>query len=324
MSLTPSPFTALSRRKLGLSLAYASLVAACAPPRRRPRTLRIGYQKNGVLLCAKSRGLIDKALPGTTVEWSLFPSGPPMLEAMSAGAVDFGATGDTPPIFAQAASAPLVYAAYQPLTGVGEGVVTPPGSPLTTGKDLKGKRIAVTKGSSAHLLLIRALRSAGLSWGDVTPVFLTPSDAASAFGSGSIDAWSIWDPYLALAQRDQKARVLVSGAVLPQTDAFYLASAKLAHDSPDLLRDFLDALRVEAAWGQAHQDEMVKIISDANHLPADVVLTSLRRGPLAVEPMTAAAVARQQAGADTFADLHIIPAHIDIASVVWRDWKPQS
>jgi sulfonate transport system substrate-binding protein len=227
MSLTPSPFTALSRRKLGLSLAYASLVAACAPPRRRPRTLRIGYQKNGVLLCAKSRGLIDKALPGTTVEWSLFPSGPPMLEAMSAGAVDFGATGDTPPIFAQAASAPLVYAAYQPLTGVGEGVVTPPGSPLTTGKDLKGKRIAVTKGSSAHLLLIRALRSAGLSWGDVTPVFLTPSDAASAFGSGSIDAWSIWDPYLALAQRDQKARVLVSGAVLPQTDAFYLASAKM-------------------------------------------------------------------------------------------------
>jgi len=245
-----------------------------------------------------------------------------MLEAMAAGAVDFGATGDTPPIFAQAAAAPLVYAAYQPLTGVGEGVVVPPGSPLTSGKDLKGKRIAVTKGSSAHLLLIRALRSVGLRWADVTPVFLTPSDAASAFGSGSIDAWSIWDPYLALAQKDQKARVLISGAALPRTDAFYLASAKLAHEAPDLLRDFLNALRVEAAWGQAHQDEMVKIIADANHLPADVVLTSLRRGPLAVEPMTADAVARQQAGADTFTDLHIIPAHIDIASVVWRDWRP--
>jgi len=236
--------------------------------------------------------------------------------------VDFGTTGDTPPIFAQAAGAPLVYVAYQPISGVGEGVVVPPDSPLQSGKDLKGKRIAVTKGSSAHLLLIHALRSAGLTWADVTPVFLTPSDAAGAFGSGSIDAWSIWDPYMALAQKDQKARVLVSGASLPRTDAFYLASAKIAHEAPDLLRDFLNALRVEAAWGETHQDEMVKIISGANHLPADVVLTSLRRGPLAVEPMTAESVVRQQAAADTFTDLHIIPAHIDIASAVWRDWKP--
>jgi len=298
------------------------LAASCAPKPRRPDRLRIGYQKSGVLLSAKSRGLIDKALPGTTVEWALFPSGPPMLEAMAAGAVDFGTTGDTPPIFAQAAGAPLVYVAYQPISGVGEGVVVPPDSPLQSGKDLKGKRIAVTKGSSAHLLLIHALRSAGLTWADVTPVFLTPSDAAGAFGSGSIDAWSIWDPYMALAQKDQKARVLVSGASLPRTDAFYLASAKIAHEAPDLLRDFLNALRVEAAWGETHQDEMVKIISGANHLPADVVLTSLRRGPLAVEPMTAESVVRQQAAADTFTDLHIIPAHIDIASAVWRDWKP--
>jgi len=320
----PSSILGPSRRTLGVLLGAAGLAASCAPKPRRPDRLRIGYQKNGVLLSAKSRGVIDHALPGARVEWAFFPSGPPMLEAMAAGAVDFGATGDTPPIFAEAAGESLVYAAYQPLTGVGEGVVVPPGSPLVTGRDLKGKRIAVTKGSSAHLLLIRALRSVGLSWGDVTPVFLTPSDAAGAFGSGSIDAWSIWDPYLALAQKDQKARVLISGAALPRTDAFYLASAKLAHDAPDLLRDFLNALRVEAAWGETHQDEMVKIISDANHLPADVVLTSLRRGPLAVEPMTADAVARQQAGADTFADLKIIPAHIEIASAVWRDWKPAS
>jgi len=277
-----------------------------------------------VLLSAKSRGLIDKALPGTSVEWSLFPSGPPMLEAMAGGAVDFGATGDTPPIFAQAAGAPLVYVGYQPLTGVGEGVVVPPGSPLTSGQDLKGKRVAVTRGSSAHLLLIRALRSAGLNWSDIKPVFLSPADAAGAFGSGSIDAWTVWDPYLALAQKTQKARVLISGASLPKTDAFYLASAKLAKDAPDLLRDFLNALRIEAAWGEAHQDEMVKIISGANRLPPDVVLTSLRRGPLAVEPITADAVARQQAAADAFADLHIIPSHVEIASAVWRDWRPTS
>jgi len=284
--------------------------------------LRIGYQNNGVLLSAKSRGMIEKALPGVALEWALFPSGPPMLEAMAGGAVDFGATGDTPPIFAQAASAPLVYAAFQPLTGVGEAVITPAGSPIKIGQDLKGKRIAVTKGSSSHLLMIRALRSVGLGWGDVTPVYLSPADAAGAFGSGSIDAWTVWDPYLALAQKNQNAQVLVSGAALPKTDAFYLASAKLAQDSPDLLRDFLNALRAEAAWGESHQDEMVKIISSANRLPPDVVLTSLRRGPLAVEPMTADAVARQQAGADTFADLHIIPAHIEIAKAVWRDWRP--
>jgi sulfonate transport system substrate-binding protein len=293
------------------------------PKSRRLERLRIGYQKSGVLLSAKSRGLIDKAWPGTRIEWALFPSGPPMLEAMAAGAVDFGATGDTPPIFAQAAGAPLVYAASQPLTGQGEAVITPAGSSLVLPKDLKGKRVAVTRGSSSHLLLIRALDSAGLSLSDIRLVFLSPGDAAGAFGSGGIDAWAIWDPFLALAMRDQKARILISGAALPASDAFYLASAHLARDAPEVLRKFLDALRAECAWGNSHQDEMVQIISGASRLPPDVVLTSLRRGRLAVEPMTAPVIARQQAAADIFAALHVIPRPITVAKAVWRDWTPK-
>lgn len=313
----------VDRRALSLGSLALAAVSACAPKPRRLARLRIGYQKSGVLLSAKSRGLIDRALPGTAIEWALFPSGPPMLEAMAAGAVDFGATGDTPPIFAQAAGAPLVYAASQPLTGQGEAVITPPGSSLTSAKDLKGRRVAVTRGSSSHLLLIRALNSVGLGLSDIRVVFLTPGDAAGAFGSGGIDAWAIWDPFLALALKDQKARILITGAALPASDAFYLASARLARDAPDVLREFLDALRIECDWGNSHQAEMVQIIADASRLPADVVLTSLRRGPLAVEPMTAPVIARQQAAADIFARLHIIPRPIAVAKAVWRDWAPK-
>ncbi len=313
----------LDRRAISLG-GVAVALSACAPKPRRLARLRIGYQKSGVLLSAKSRGMIGKALPVTRLEWALFPSGPPMLEAMAADAVDFGATGDTPPIFAQAAGAPLVYAASQPLTGQGEAVITPAGSSLASPKDLKGRRVAVTRGSSSHLLLIRALNSAGLKLSDITVVFLSPGDAAGAFASGGIDAWAIWDPFLALAMRDQKARILISGAALPASDAFYLASASLARDAPDVLREFLEALRAECVWGNTHPAEMVQIIAGASRLPPDVVLTSLRRGPLAVEPMTAPAIARQQAAADVFAGLHIIPKSVEVAKAVWREWRPKT
>lgn len=315
--------TLLDRRAVSFG-GIALALSACAPKPRRLARLRIGYQKSGVLLSAKSRGLIEKALPGTSLEWALFPSGPPMLEAMAAGAVDFGATGDTPPIFAQAAGAPLVYVASQPLTGQGEAVIMPPGSSLASPKDLKGRRVAVTRGSSSHLLLIRALNSVGLKLSDIKVVFLSPGDAAGAFGSGAIDAWAIWDPFLALAMRDQKARILVSGVALPASDAFYVASARLAQEAPDVLRDFLDALRSECVWGNSHHAEMVQIIAGASRLPPDVVLTSLRRGPLAVEPMTAPAIARQQAAADIFAGLHIIPRSVEVGRAVWREWRPKA
>jgi sulfonate transport system substrate-binding protein len=304
-------------------MAATAVIAACAPTRSHA-TLKIGYQRNGVLLLARSRNRIGQALDSTKIGWVEFPSGPPLLEALSAGAVDFGATGDAPPIFAQAAGAPLRYVAVQPISGQGEAVVIPPGSPIRSAHDLRGRRIAFTKASSSHLLIIKALASAGLSLADVQPVYLAPSDASAALAQHAIDAWATWDPYLALAERDQHARILISGADLPPSDSFYLASRRLTETRPDLARVLLDGLRQAAAWGEAHASAVVDIVAKANGLPSDVVQTSLRRGPLAVDPLTPDVLARQQAAADTFASLGIIPRRITVADAVWTGWSPKT
>jgi len=139
-----------------------------------------------------------------------------------------------------------------------------------------------------------------------------------------VDAWAIWDPFLALAERDQQARILISGTRLPRTDAFYLASNRIIGSAPKALAQLLDALRAEAAWGEAHRPDLVKIVSGANGLPPDIVDISLRRGRLAVEPLTREVLARQQAAADTLQDLGAIPHKIRVADAAWPGWRRPS
>jgi aliphatic sulfonates family ABC transporter substrate-binding protein len=309
-----------SRRGLALQIG-ALAISDCAPGGKARSTINIGYQKNGVLLLAKSRGVVDAVMRPIKLNWIEFSSGPPLLEAMNAGAVDLGATGDTPPIFAQAAGAGLQYVAVQPLSGAGEALLVPAASPIRKVGALNGGRIAFTKASSSHLLVANALAGAGLTLAQVRPVYLSPSDAAVAFGRGAVDAWAIWDPFLALAERDQKVRVLITGAELPRTDAFYLASNRILADAPKALAQLLNALRAEAAWGQAHRREVVQIVSAANGLPADIVETSLRRGALAVEPLTRDVLARQQAAADTLQDIGVVPRKIRVADAAWPGWR---
>lgn len=176
--------TTLDRRRL---LAAGLALAGTALPLRRarasePGVLRIGYQKNGILAVAREQAAIEAALKpqGVTVRWVEFSFGPPLLEALNLGAIDFGQTGDTPPIFAQAAGANLVYAAAQPNGGSGSAILLPKGSSVATLADLKGKRVAFAKGSSAHNFTVAALEKAGLSYRDITPVLLAPADGAAA------------------------------------------------------------------------------------------------------------------------------------------------
>lgn len=312
-----------SRRTFVLA---AGALAACAPsPKTAQRIVRIGYQKNGVLLLAKSRGRLPGLLASagvTRVEWAQFGAGPPLLEAMRAGAIDIGAVGDTPPIFAQAAGAPIVYVAVQPLTGAGQALVVPAASPVRAVADLKGKRVAFTKGSSAHLFTVQALGVAGLGLADITPVYLSPADAAGAFASGALDAWAIWDPFLAIAEKTQNARRILDGRGVAPTNAFYIAARRFAEQAPSVLSAVLDALAGEAAWGDAHQQEAGAIVQAATGLPADIVATSLRRGPLAVAPLTDMVVKTQQANADIFYRLGVIPAAVDVNAAAWTGWTP--
>ena len=211
------------------ALAGAGLAAAAFGVPSRPvkagQALRIGYQKNGSLVILRRQATLEAVLgpQGVAVAWVEFAAGPPIMEAMNAGAIDFAATGDTPPIFAQAAGVPFVYVGGQPVRGENQAIVVRADGPITTVADLRGRRVAYTRGSSAHNVVVKALAQAGLTPGDVSSVLLQPPDALAAFRSGRVDAWAIWDPFLAMAEADPGTRVLVQATAVAPSNSFFLA-----------------------------------------------------------------------------------------------------
>ncbi len=210
---------ALRRRVLTGVLTLAALVAAGgqniahAQNSAAKSVLRIGYQKYGTLTVLKGNASLEKRLAplGVEVKWTEFPAGPQLLEGLNVGSVDFGTTGEAPPIFAQAAGADLLYVGNEPAAPAGEAIVVPKGSALKSVADLKGKKIVLNKGSNVHYLLVKLLEKAGLSYKVVEVVCLAPADARAAFERGSGDAWAIWDPFLAAAEKQLGARVLADG-----------------------------------------------------------------------------------------------------------------
>jgi aliphatic sulfonates family ABC transporter substrate-binding protein len=306
----------LGRRHVGAIVAAAFGALAFPAIARATERVRIGYQKNGSLVILRQQHRLDSL--NLAVEWVEFTSGPPILEALNAGAIDFGATGDTPPIFAQAAGAELLYVGGQPISGASEALLVPSDSPIDTLVDLRGKRIAFTKGSSAHNFLIKALARADLKPADIQPVYLQPADAGAAFRTGAVDAWAIWDPFFALAQREPTTRVLTTAEGVAPTNSFFLASRDFAERAPATISTLLDAINAVAAWGRENPDALASTMADVTGVPLAVERVAAPRGVYAVQSMDDTIIGQQQSIADTFAALRIIPSRIDIRSAVWR------
>ena len=190
-----------------------------------PKIVQIGYQKSGFLLLVRSERTLEKRLEplGYAVEWHEFTSGPPLLEAMNSGAIDFGHSGQPPPVFAQANGVPLVYVATTESSPDSSGLVVPQNSPIQTVADLKGKRLAFARGSSSHLFAAQLLAQAGLTFANIKPVYLQPPEARAAFQSGAVDAWAVWDPYFSAAELQLNARTLATGKGLTGFREFYFA-----------------------------------------------------------------------------------------------------
>src|SRR4051794_33025709 len=190
------------------------LATAFGPAAAQGKELRIGYQKAAsILVLQKAQGSLEKKLApqGVNVKWVEFPAGPQLLEGLNVGAVDFGYVGEAPPVFAQAAGAKFVYAGYDPASPKAEAIVVPKASPLKSVADLRGKKVALNKGSNVHYLLVKLLEKHGLKYTDVQPVFLPPADARAAFEKGAVDAWVIWDPFLSAVEKQTGARILADG-----------------------------------------------------------------------------------------------------------------
>jgi sulfonate transport system substrate-binding protein len=306
--------------KLSLGTAAAAAVSSRAQAEAGAKEIRIGYQKNGVLVIARQRSTLEEHFKpqGIEVKWVEFSSGPPMMEAMNVGSIDYGAVGDSPPVFAQAAGAAIVYAAGQPVTN-GQGILVPPNSAIRSIADLRGKRVGFTKGSSAHNIVVRTLEKAGLTYADITPVYLTPPDAGPAFANGSIDAWSIWDPYFAIGETKQNGRILVNASEITKSNSFYIANRDFARNHGPILQQIVDVTASTAKWAEAHRDEVAKSLSAITGIPLDIQTVAANRSSFAVGPITEDVIATQQGVADRFFKLGLIPRAIAVRDIVWRN-----
>ena len=307
-------FANLSRRQVLATAAAAALVASSgALAQAAARTLRIGYQK-GWLSILKARGTLEKRLTplGVNITWNEFNAGPVQLEALNVGSIDFGDVGEAPPIFAQAAGAPLVYVGATVPRPHLEAVLVPKDSPIKTVADLKGKRIAFNKGSNVQYLLVKLLEKNGLKYGDVTPIFLPPPDARAAFQKGAVDAWIIWDPFLASAQKTLDARLLVDGNGIVNNRQYYFSSRDFATKNTDVLKIAIEEINAIDNWIGANKDAAATELATVLGLDKSITALYVGRAAFGTKTVTSDILAEQQAIADAFFELKLIPKKLNL------------
>ncbi|MET9603473.1 ABC transporter substrate-binding protein [Streptomyces sp. NPDC006512] len=279
-------------------------------------TLSVGDQKGGYESLLRAAGELDGL--DYTIKWSTFTSGPPLLEAVNAKAVDIGGVGNTPPVFAAAAKSKIAVVGATHGSSAGEAILVPKDSALRSAGDLRGKKVAVAQGSSAHFQLIASLQQAGLAPSDVQITLLQPADALAAFNSGKVDAWAVWDPYTSQVLRGG-ARVLTSGEGLVNGLGFQVAAPSALEDGAKskAIADYLQRVQRAQDWVFKHPEEWAKVWSKETGLPYEVAFDAVKRsnGTRVTVAVDDAAVASEQKIADTFTELKLIPG-----KVVFKDF----
>lgn len=298
------------------ALSFAATGAAAPPARAQGSEVRIGFQKfTTTLLVLKAQKVLEERLGalGYTVTWTEFPAGLPMLEALNAGSIDFAAVGAGPPIFAQANGTPLVYVLASVAAPQTEAIVLPKESTITEVAQLKGKKVAVQKGSNSHALLAGSLLAAGLTVDDVEIAFLPPADAKAAFEGGNVDAWSIWEPYTAAVEDSSGAKRLVDASFAGQTNrTFYLSPRQWAIDHPDVIAVLDEAINEYELWSKDHRDEVVKLVNSETGIPEATLAKVEDRREFGLEPLNDTIFGEQQAIADLYFDIGLIQNEINV------------
>ncbi|MFF8909029.1 ABC transporter substrate-binding protein [Streptomyces olivaceoviridis] len=279
-------------------------------------TLDVGDQKGGSEAILRAAGELENL--HYKIKWSTFTSGPPLLEAVNAKAVDIGGVGNTPPVFAAGAGSKITVVAAWHGTSKGDTILVPNGSELTGPRQLKGRSVAVAQGSSAHYQLVASLKAAGLSLADVQVTYLQPADALAAFTSGKVDAWAVWDPYTSQILQAGQGRVLTTGDGITNGLTFQVAAPAALKDPEKAaaIKDYLARLRRATAWVHDHQEEWAKVWAKDTGLPYEVALASVKRtnSTRVAVAVDKPLVASEQRIADTFAELRLIPGKVDFAA----------
>ncbi|MFF1739133.1 ABC transporter substrate-binding protein [Streptomyces mirabilis] len=281
-------------------------------------TLNVGDQKGGSEAVLRAAGELKNL--DYKIKWSTFTSGPPLLEAVNAKAVDIGGVGNTPPVFAAGAGSKVSVVAAWHGTSKGEAILVPKNSSLRKPEELKGRSIAVAQGSSAHFQLIASLKEAGLKLSDVKVKYLQPADALAAFTGGKVDAWAVWDPYTSQVLHAKQGRILADGDGVVNGLSFQVAAPSTLKDTKKAaaVKDYLERLRRAQDWVYRHPDAWAKVWAKDTGLPYEVALASVKRtnaSRIAVavdKPL----IASEQQIADTFTELKLIPGKVDFAAFV--------
>lgn len=283
------------------------------------KTINIGYQKANIFALLKYRGTLENEFKkhDVNIRWIEFPAGPQMLEGLNVGSIDLAATGDAPPIFAQAAQADFVYLGHSPANPKSEAIIVPNDSSIKSINDLKGKRVALNKGSDVNYLLVAALQHAGLNYRDITPVYLPPSDARAAFEKGVVDAWAIWDPFLAEVETNLPVRQIVNGENLVPHYTFFLASRHFAEKSPKYAEVIIEQLVKQSEWANTHPQETAEILSVSTGLDKAIWLKALQRAQYGFTRMDDETLVGQQKIADIFTKIGLIPNAVDVKQARW-------
>ncbi len=256
----------------GLVMAHA-LPGMAAEPVPAGAVLRVGDQKGGSRALMDAAGVL-KDLP-YKIDWSIFASASTLLEALNADAIDTGAVGDAPFLFAYGGGAPirivLALSTGSEVGVPGSAILVKSGSPIQAPPDLVGKKIATIRGSSGHRFLIQALDHYGIKLSDIKLIFLNPSDAKAALEGGSIDAWSIWEPYVSLAELQDGSKAVIDGSQVPRIDyGFNVASKKSIARNHAALSDFLSRLIVAHGWARNNIDAFAEVWAHETGLPLEV------------------------------------------------------
>ena len=310
-------FSPSRRQVLATGIASGLIATGLAAPAWAQATpgavLRVGHQK-GWLSIIKARGTLEQRLAplGVKVTWTEFNAGPVQLEALNVGSIDFGDVGEAPPIFAQAAGAPLVYAGATVPRPALEAVIVPSGSAIRSVADLKGKRVAYNKGSNVHYFLVKLLEKHGLKYADVQSVFLAPADARAAFEKGAVDAWIIWDPFLAAAQKTLQARVLADANGVANNRYYYFSSRDYATRNPDVLRIAIEEINRIDTWVSHNKAAAAAELAGVLGLDKEITTLYVERVRFGTAPVTRDILAEQQEIADTFHALKLIPKKLNL------------
>jgi aliphatic sulfonates family ABC transporter substrate-binding protein len=239
------------------------------------------------------------------------------MDALGDMQVEFVATGEAPPIFAQAAGVPLVYVGYDPPAPDGEALVVHHNSPVRTVADLRGRRVAFHQGSNVHYFMVRALQAHGLSLADIHMVHMRPLEAQAALLAGQIDAWAIWDPLLSSAQIRSDVRVLTDGNGLVSNHQFYLTSQVFADRNPDIVAILLEELREVGEYAVRHSAEVARFMTREIGIEVPALELAFSRLSYGAKPLDDRAVRQQQDIANTFHALGVLPSAVHVRDAVW-------